>query len=352
MDGVGAAGSATAYARGDHVHPSDTSKLSDAPSDGNTYGRKNGAWAAAGGGAIFIQDTAPTGAAAGTLWWKSSTGQLFIYYNDGTSTQWVMAAASTASLPVLRGHLFGCTLSTPGSSSSYSVAAGQCADGVGLDYLTVPAMSKTTGAWAVGSGNGGLDTGAIAINTWYHTHAIKRPDTGVVESAISLSPSAPTLGANIPAAYSLSRRIGSLYLNSSSQWRYFHQNGDEVLWDTASGDVGVTNPGTAAVLYSLLVPTGIQVNALIGVISQITAAMDGRGVINSPDAAAQTPTSANMNFGGINTGMASGTLDWINFANVRTNTLGQVRAQVLGSGAGSFFGITTHGYIDRRGRDA
>lgn len=36
----------------------------------------------------MLGDTPPT-AAAGTLWFNTSTGKLYIYYNDGTSLQWV-----------------------------------------------------------------------------------------------------------------------------------------------------------------------------------------------------------------------------------------------------------------------
>jgi hypothetical protein len=50
-------------------------------------------WAASGGGgtSITISDTAPGSPTAGSLWWDSLSGQLFIYYNDGTSSQWVVA---------------------------------------------------------------------------------------------------------------------------------------------------------------------------------------------------------------------------------------------------------------------
>ena len=50
MDGVAAPGVVTTYARGDHVHPSDTSRLGDAPNDGAYYARRNLAWAVAPGG--------------------------------------------------------------------------------------------------------------------------------------------------------------------------------------------------------------------------------------------------------------------------------------------------------------
>ena len=40
----------------------------------------------------YVQDTAPTGTIPdNTLWWETDTGQLYIYYNDGTSKQWVIA---------------------------------------------------------------------------------------------------------------------------------------------------------------------------------------------------------------------------------------------------------------------
>jgi len=38
---------------------------------------------------ISIADTPPAGAAHGDLWWESDTGVLFIYFNDGSSSQWI-----------------------------------------------------------------------------------------------------------------------------------------------------------------------------------------------------------------------------------------------------------------------
>jgi hypothetical protein len=74
--------------------------LPDAPSDGNIYGRKNGTWTPAGGGAggIYIQDTYPTAPLPNSLWWRSTDGQMFVYYNDGTSSQWVTANSTNLTL--------------------------------------------------------------------------------------------------------------------------------------------------------------------------------------------------------------------------------------------------------------
>lgn len=70
--------------------------ISDAPSDGTIYGRKNALWVPAGGGgggaAVYVSDTPPAGAADGSLWWESDSGNLFIRYNDGDSSQWVIVS--------------------------------------------------------------------------------------------------------------------------------------------------------------------------------------------------------------------------------------------------------------------
>ena len=95
MDGIAAVGTGTTWARADHVHPSDTTKLSDSPSDGQTYGRKNGAWVVAAGGVIIADVLPTTGIQQGQLAWESDTGNLFTYYTDVDSSQWVMVASAT-----------------------------------------------------------------------------------------------------------------------------------------------------------------------------------------------------------------------------------------------------------------
>src|SRR4029077_2770038 len=50
------------------------------------------AWAAGGGTSITIGETTPASPSPGAGWWDSVGGQLYIRYNDGTSTQWVPAS--------------------------------------------------------------------------------------------------------------------------------------------------------------------------------------------------------------------------------------------------------------------
>jgi hypothetical protein len=69
----------------------------EAPTDGLTYGRKNATWATVIGGA-YTDDLPPAPPLIdGQLWYKASTGVMYVYYDDGTSQQWVQVSASPQS---------------------------------------------------------------------------------------------------------------------------------------------------------------------------------------------------------------------------------------------------------------
>jgi hypothetical protein len=63
-----------------------------------------------GGSSVTNSDTAPAGAAAGDLWFKSDTADLFLYYTDADSSQWVQVG--------------GAGQSTSGSGIQSSIATG------------------------------------------------------------------------------------------------------------------------------------------------------------------------------------------------------------------------------------
>mgnify|MGYP003312008879 FL=1 len=49
-----------------------------------------------GGASVTVSDGAPSNPSDGDLWWESDTGRLKIYYNDGTSSQWVDSFTTSA----------------------------------------------------------------------------------------------------------------------------------------------------------------------------------------------------------------------------------------------------------------
>jgi len=165
---------------------------------------------------------------------------------------------STLDPTVVPGYLSGLTLSTAGSSATFGIAAGGANDTAsGGMMVLASAYTKTTSAWAVGSGNGALDTSTISPSTWYHVFLIKRTDTGVVDVLFSLSPTSPTL----PTNYTLSRRIGSMKTNGSSQWTSFTQTADTFIWAAPVTDVSTAATGSR-VNTALTVPSGVVVAAL------------------------------------------------------------------------------------------
>lgn len=257
--------------------------------------------------------------------------------NEFTATEKAQARANIAA--ALKGHLYGLTLSTAGSSSTFSVAAGEAADSTASDLMVLAAsISKTTSAWAVGSGNGGLDTGTIANNTWYHAHQIKRPDTGVVDVLISTSASAPTL----PANYTLFRRIGSMKTNGSSQWISFTQVGDTFTWASAVNDVSGGTWTTTAADTVLTVPTGVAVEAFgtaaFGSDSGVQyAALYSKSIA---DFAVNSNTGAFAGQNAVFRGM--------NYFRIMTDILATIRRR--SSDANGSINLYTFGWVDSRGR--
>jgi len=67
---------------------------------GPTYVFNSPVWRAVGQGQIaIISDTPPPSPANGALWYESDSGVLYIWYNDGNSSQWVQVGGIQAGAP-------------------------------------------------------------------------------------------------------------------------------------------------------------------------------------------------------------------------------------------------------------
>ncbi|MBP6818353.1 MAG: hypothetical protein KBC46_03515 [Ferrovibrio sp.] len=181
---------------------------------------------------------------------------------EGTVAGGLALSAGVLTGTVLRGHIDGLTLSNNVSDANndIDIAAGQAADDGAAAYLSLGATltKRLDAAWAVGSGNGGIDTGSKANSTWYHLWLIQRPDTGVVDALFSTSATAPTM----PANYTRKRRIGAVLTDGSGNIRAFTQIGDSFHLNTALGTTA--SFGTTATDITLAgVPTGVSVIALL-----------------------------------------------------------------------------------------
>ncbi|WP_271612888.1 glycine-rich domain-containing protein [Bradyrhizobium sp. CCBAU 21362] len=313
----------------------------------NAAGQAGAGFGAGGSGAASFQTT------LGNLQGGAGAPGVVIITEFG-----LIANAAPSGAVVLRNYLSGLTLATAGATSTFTVAAGVAADSTNADLIALPSsIAKTYGPWSLGSGNGALDTGAAAVNTWYHVYLIKRPDTGAVEVATSLSASAPTFGVNIPAAYTLSRRIGAMKINATSAWAKFTQTGDTFIWETpvqiGAGPGTIPNPGTAAVTRTAETPPGIVTRAIMSILGATTnASTDSPGAILLSDLAMAdiAPGPNNFSFycySAATTGFQLGAI-----AEVNTNTSSQFRSRLQLSAANTNLYLSTVGWKDARGRDA
>lgn len=261
--------------------------------------------------------------------------------SSGVAANTRFVAAAVAAL-ASRGYIDGLTLSTAGASSTFGVSAGVGVDSTNEAALALAsAFTKTTGSWAVGTGNGALLTGSIANGTWYHAFLIQRPDSGLVDIGLDTVMD-PT--AHLPTNYTLFRYIGSMLTDGSAHWVKFSQRGDQFLWDAASAGSTQTI-GTSAVLVALDVPTGVSVTAIFNALLQNGSATCS-ALFTSPDQAVQAANSPNGNeqlFCPISGGDAAQ-------LQIRTNTSAQVRC--VTSSATSAVAVNAQGWIDPRGRNA
>ncbi|CAB4140207.1 hypothetical protein UFOVP669_15 [uncultured Caudovirales phage] len=247
------------------------------------------------------------------------------------------------SAAILRGYIDGLTMSTAGASTTMTIAAGQATDSTNAALITLAAsINKTTGAWAVGSGSGGIDTGTIANSTWYYFYLIRRPDTGVVDVVFSLNSTSPAL----PANYTQFRYIGAGLTNGSAQWTQFTQTGDEFMWSTPVLDFSGAGSATAALLTCSL-PRGRKMKGFFSVVMTQSVGSDGAIYLSDPANADLVPsrTVAPLSTKFSATGSAADATG----ANAQcwTNTSAQIRHREANTNTCY---IATLGWQDLRGR--
>lgn len=174
----------------------------------------------------------PSYAEAGTVWqrtnYPTATLQLENEYDGADDiARGHLDLSGNRWYPTLpKGGIAGLTLANNGTDAAndIDIAAGyaRSADDAEDMVLLATLTKRLDAAWAVGSGNGGIDTGAEATSTLYAVWLIKRPDTGVVDALFSTSFSAPTM----PTNYTRKRLIGAIFNDAAGAILAFKQVGD------------------------------------------------------------------------------------------------------------------------------
>jgi hypothetical protein len=171
---------------------------------------------------VSVSDTPPAGAPDDTLWWESDTGLLYVFYNDGTSKQWVIASPQPDTSTF--------------ATTAYAVAkAGDTMTGnLTLHYAT-PALilNKTASGqsneisgqlngnnrWVAEFGNAGAETGS---NVGSDFDLLRYSDSGaLIDTPLSISRATgnATFSQNIDAianiAVGANGTVGTYYFGNS-----------------------------------------------------------------------------------------------------------------------------------------
>lgn len=168
--------------------------------------------------------------------------------------------------PLPLGYFSGFTLvnNTGAPNTTIDVAAGAARSSDNTVDIsinsTLRGILQLSGSWAAGDNQNKLDTGAKAINTWYHVFAIRNTSGGTGDILFSLSATAPAM----PSGYAGFRRIGAVRTDASGNILGFINELDEFRWKVPTVDL--TSAAIATLTnYVMKVPTGVRVVGKFGV---------------------------------------------------------------------------------------
>lgn len=239
---------------------------------------------------------------------------------------------------ILRGFISGLTTAnnavTP--NTKIDVAAGVAADdtqSIIIQYTGGTFDLTTIGAL-------GLDAGSLASNKTYHMFVIAKSD-GTSSLLASLSATLPTF----PSGYTLKKRIGGFLTDASAHVIPYLQFGLDFILSVPSNDYGVNNPGTSAILTALKVPTGVVVKAKFFYYLQAGDGGRRSALITSPAQAATAPSAGTASFIAAGLSSPASGLTQAGFE-TWTDTSGQIRHQLDGSGPSTSVFIVTNGWTD------
>ena len=184
---------------------------------------------------VSIAEAAPGSSSAGALWWKSDEGRLKIYYNDGSSSQWVDAfpvAESPPADPAVGGDLTGV-------ASNAQIAANK----VGITELNV--ADGTSGQALKTDGSGTLSFGDVSVDVY----DIATASTGYFDLPAGTTAQRPGTPATGMVRNNTTDDVLEWYTGSSFGWRQFAG---------ANPTITSINPTTSIAAGTSITVTGIN----------------------------------------------------------------------------------------------
>lgn len=252
----------------------------------------------------------------------------------------LLISADTSNMPTLANN-------PTNPNTQIDFGTGFCYDLVtGSKIINTAITKKLDATFVAGTGNGGLDTGTKAINTWYHCFSIAKED-GTSDFLFSTNVSSPTM----PSGYIYKRRIGSIKTAGNGNILGFYQNGDRFSWKIPVRDVFYAQASnslpTTALLKTMSAPFGVETVVMIYALL-FSNGVAINGYISSPN----ITDCDSSELGAFNLCSSTpGGYQQNGSANlfIETNTSSQIRFRFTSSNCG--FYTNTQGYIDKRGKN-
>lgn len=232
------------------------------------------------------------------------------------------------------------------TTSAIIFSAGTWESTASFEIFRNPASitKSISNTWVEGSGAsiGGLDTGTVAINTWYNCFVIYNSTTGDYD-AIFTAANSPSL----PAGYGEYGRVGSIRTDGSGNIRQFITARNKVIWKTPILDEDFT-VGTSRIdlpnQLSSSVPPKVTCNILMNAF--IDNATLGTVVsINSSAITDQAPSLSADGLGNILVTDSSGGISPVTIHGVNFGQLG-VSLKARSSNASTTLRLSVLGYED------
>lgn len=288
--------------------------------------------------------------------YSSSNSNNVVNWGAGTRTLFCTPAARSLNKMLLpRGYIDGLEIANNAGDPDHRVdiKPGLAALTDGTDWISAELTSILTkrldAAWASGGGTGGLDTGTIQADQWYHVFLIYNRSTGVTNGLLSLSATSPTM----PSGFTFKRRLASVLTDGSANIISFLQTDDLFLWDVPVLDVSDTDPGTNQVTPTLTVPDGIEVLARTSwTLRDSNYQNDTNFLLSSPKQVNTAPSSTIFTTRLL--GSAGDDLHDSVVLDILTNTSSQVRYRINNASGTTNHSVyeMTHGWVDPRGKNA
>ena len=201
-------------------------------------------WALAGGGSsITIGDTPPANPQTGAMWWDSVGGNLYVWYNDGNSSQWVVAVNVANAIPIASTTKLG---------------------GVKVDGTTITAATDGTISTIPAQNRNRLINGAFNIDQWNNHVPVAMP-TGAgffacdrwkaaAAQASKLSMGASLIASPLPFTYYLRFAVTASYTPVAAEvWCVYQRM---VFSHTADWGWGASNASPVTLSFLVSVGTG------------------------------------------------------------------------------------------------